>query len=215
MEKQNKDFNLKLTELGYLSRFLLLFLHKNGIDTIGEFVNLKDDEHKYNRIVNSLNMLQKESTTPDEFYGTQKILRYVYLKEDPQFEDHDNLKDFGFSGKAYYALNANKGLLEGTTTRELIGELSDPKMKAYIYGFRNCGAQVAKEIILKSNIINDYFKSKYDIPSESISDDELFLQNMLESLLQQEASLDSQIKMVRESIERVRNKISYEQGKRR
>ena len=215
MEKQNKNFNLKLSDLGYISRYLILFLHKNDINTVGDFINLKDDEHKYDKIINALDMLQKESTTPDEFYGTQKLLRYVYLDEDPQFEENDTLKDLGFSGKAFYTINRNRGLLESTNTRKLIEELSNPKMKAYIYGFRYCGAQVAKEIILKSNIINNYFNSKYDIPSESISDDELFLQSMLESLLKQEESLNSQITLVRESIERIRNKINYEHEKRR
>ena len=79
-----------------MSHYLKANLYRHSIYTLGDFFDFTDQNERH--ILRKLEL--EDSRLKEELLGTIKLLRYHYLKEDPNWKEYDFLKEFGFSKRA-------------------------------------------------------------------------------------------------------------------
>ena len=152
--------NIKLDSVkGLLSALPLKLLDSYNIKTVGDLINLSDND-------DILKAILKYSEYPyEEIVGVIGLLRYKYLGIEPNID----FADTGDINKDMINFCTQIGLSSRSTSilcrndislKQLFNIMRRPDRAEVLHGYRNAGVAVVQEIILKTLIALDYYDEK-------------------------------------------------------
>ncbi|MBQ6323538.1 MAG: hypothetical protein IJI22_01760 [Bacilli bacterium] len=176
-------------------------LEKAGIHKLGELLNLSErsDFARY----------FSDKKAFGEVLGTVKILRCKFLGEDPlidinseELEPLELYQKLGFSTRV---INALRRTLYCTNAKTFFERITSSDIESKLKGIRNLGSGGAKEVIIKTNIVIDYYKNKDNVKTDDDTQKEI--QELNEELQELIAMRNRYDQLIKGTIEKIQEKL--------
>lgn len=169
-EKYSKLYNIGLDELSnYFSTAAQKKISEMGVSNLGELIQLSEEKEFIDYFINSYKQ-QTSPSTPlyQQITGTIDLLKYKYLGFNLDADKCKSLWESGFSTQAIRGItcyfNKYNGQVINCNDCDLFALINmmynDGSLKIRLLNIRKVGQKGLDEILLKMQILNDYFISK-------------------------------------------------------